>query len=362
MWHYKFKACVKIVLFVNILIIITFMLATITNLFNNTTRKSTSSNEAVPKISETIDTSTSGRDLIMRQFELKRDKDEREIYFGNINSDKEKYQEIINNASSVTFKQISFMPIPEERTYNDVVFKHVHTNLQQKLVHLDLKGAPPKLKYLTSLLKDLQKAGATGLLIEYEDMFPYENNLEVIRAGNAYNKIELQTFLEVAKSYDFEVIPLVQTFGHLEYVLKLKEFRYLREIDSFPDSICPSRNRSLEVIADIIDQIITFHSKIMDLKWIHLGCDEVYHINRCSKCQHRNMTTRQLFVNHVTEIVTYVKMRHPHLTPLIWDDMLRGFQPLELKKSGLGNIVEPVVFGLLRRSKELPVLQMYCQS
>lgn len=65
-------------------------------------------------------------------------------------------------------------------------------------------------------------------------------------------------FLEIARDLDLEIIPLVQTFGHLEYLLKLAEFRDLREVDAFPDSICPSDNQSLEIITNMIEQVLKF--------------------------------------------------------------------------------------------------------
>lgn len=61
------------------------------------------------------------------------------------------------------------------------------------IVHLDLKGAPPKLKYLESLLPMLKEHGVNGLLIEYEDMFPYEGKLANFSARNCYEKSEVHT-------------------------------------------------------------------------------------------------------------------------------------------------------------------------
>lgn len=65
----------------------------------------------------------------------------------------------------------------------------------ERLVHLDLKGAPPKLSFLKQLLPVLRALGATGLLIEYEDMFPYSGNLQPLAARNAYKEAELKVGL-----------------------------------------------------------------------------------------------------------------------------------------------------------------------
>ncbi len=47
------------------------------------------------------------------------------------------------------------------------------------LVHIDMKGGPPTLDYLLQLLPLLRSWGATGILVEWEDMFPYTGSLKV---------------------------------------------------------------------------------------------------------------------------------------------------------------------------------------
>lgn len=64
-------------------------------------------------------------------------------------------------------------------------------DLPNVVVHLDLKGMPPKLSYLKSLLPKLHELGVTGFLVEYEDMFPYEGRLVNLRAKYAYKKTEV---------------------------------------------------------------------------------------------------------------------------------------------------------------------------
>ena len=60
--------------------------------------------------------------------------------------------------------------------------------LENVVLHLDLKGSPPKLNYLKTLLPKLQDLGVTGLLIEYEDMFPYNGRLVNVSAKNCYEE------------------------------------------------------------------------------------------------------------------------------------------------------------------------------
>ena len=44
---------------------------------------------------------------------------------------------------------------------------------QQRIVHLDLKGAPPSIQYIKKVLTMSKSLGATGVLVEWEDMFPW---------------------------------------------------------------------------------------------------------------------------------------------------------------------------------------------
>jgi hexosaminidase len=45
-----------------------------------------------------------------------------------------------------------------------------------------------------------------------------------------------------------KVMPLLQVYGHLEYVLKLKEFMYLREDSRYPQVITPCLEESYKLI------------------------------------------------------------------------------------------------------------------
>ncbi|GIY13692.1 hexosaminidase D [Caerostris darwini] len=207
-----------------------------------------------------------------------------------------------------------------------------------RLVHFDLKGAPPKITYFKTIFPLLKYAGANGILMEYEDTFPFWGPLAPIAANNAYTRKQIRYLLELAKSHELTVIPLIQTFGHLEFVLKLPEFRNLREVEDIPQTICPTNNSTLGMIKMMIDQVMSLHS---DSRWLHIGCDEVYQLGQCARCSRYDRNS--LFLAYVRKVAKYVRERH-QVIPIIWDDMLRRTTVAEMTKYEMGILVEPMAW------------------
>jgi len=81
---------------------------------------------------------------------------------------------------------------------------------EQRIVHFDLKGAPPRLEYFLRMLKWVKDAGATGVLIEYEDMFPFSGKLERVSATNHYNVSDIVNIVNTCQQLGLDVIPLIQ--------------------------------------------------------------------------------------------------------------------------------------------------------
>lgn len=51
---------------------------------------------------------------------------------------------------------------------------------------------------------------------------------------NAYSKAQIREILSAAHELKLDIIPLVQTFGHLEWFLKLSQFAKYRQVDRYP--------------------------------------------------------------------------------------------------------------------------------
>ncbi|KJH53768.1 Matrixin [Dictyocaulus viviparus] len=179
----------------------------------------------------------------------------------------------------------------QSNTFSEKLFSHLlnvfllqyfYTNV---IVHFDLKGAPPKVGYFIELLELIAKSGATGVLIEWEDMFPWSGELEIVRSTDAYNVFEVRMILGKARALGLEVIPLVQTFGHMEWILKYEKFRKYRDTDRYPQVICIGDEEALDLIKLAISQVADIH-KPFGMKRFHVGLDEAFQVNYLSFQHH----------------------------------------------------------------------------
>ncbi|XP_057357868.1 hexosaminidase D isoform X2 [Manis pentadactyla] len=221
----------------------------------------------------------------------------------------------------------------------------VSSPFKMRLVHLDLKGAPPKVSYLAEVFPLFRALGANGLLIEYEDMFPYNGHLRLLRAKHAYSPSEIREILHLATLSELEVIPLVQTFGHMEFVLKHDALAHLREVALFPNTLSPHEAESLALVRTMIGQVMELHP---GARWLHIGCDEVYYLGEGEASrqwlrQGQNNKAK-LCLSHVKAVASHVLAQHPTTTPLVWDDMLRAIPEDQLSASGVPQLVEPVLW------------------
>lgn len=69
----------------------------------------------------------------------------------------------------------------------------------------------------------------TGFVFEFEDMFPFEGHLSSVASPKAYSRAQIQELVSYLKRKKLKIVVIVQTFGHLEYVLKRSRFLDYRE-------------------------------------------------------------------------------------------------------------------------------------
>ena len=219
-----------------------------------------------------------------------------------------------------------------------------------KYVHIDMKGGPPTLPYFLEVMGLVKDWGGTGILVEWEDMFPWTDELSILARPGHYTQEDVDSLLSQATSLDIEVIPLIQTFGHMEFVLKHKKFSHLRDIESFPNCVRPlcldtNEGKVRTLLREMIKQVIRGHG---ELARIHLGCDEVWclgqshatreHIER--KC----LSVTDIFLEHTSTVARIARDVRPEVKVMVWDDMMRTATLEQLQKFELADLVEPVIW------------------
>ncbi|NXE29754.1 HEXDC Hexosaminidase, partial [Ardeotis kori] len=193
-----------------------------------------------------------------------------------------------------------------------------------RLVHLDLKGAAPRVSYLEQVFPLLSQLGANGILIEYEDMFPFKGELEVLKSPYAYSEEDVEQIQQLAELHKLEVVPLVQTFGHAEFVLKHEKYQHLREVERFPNSFNPHVPDTLTLVKSILSQVMERHRRSA---WIHIGADEVFHLGEGTDSKNWMSRNRgdagTIYLKHIKEVLAFIATQYRGLRVLMWDDMLR---------------------------------------
>ncbi|NXE70741.1 HEXDC Hexosaminidase, partial [Calcarius ornatus] len=232
-----------------------------------------------------------------------------------------------------------------------------------RLVHLDLKGAAPRVSYLEQVFPLLSQLGANGVLIEYEDMFPFKGELEILRSPYAYSEEDIERIQQLAEQHKLEVVPLVQTFGHVEveaaspaphpgsqgfpwtppdgsspqFILKHEKYQHLREVERFPNSFNPHVPDTLALLKSLLSQVIEKHRRST---WIHIGADEVFHLGEGTDS--RNWMSRHkgdvgtMYLKHIKEVLGFLTAQYWGLRVLMWDDMLRKISVGALRGEGTG--------------------------
>ncbi|NXC76924.1 HEXDC Hexosaminidase, partial [Anhinga anhinga] len=206
-----------------------------------------------------------------------------------------------------------------------------------RLVHLDLKGAAPKVSYLEQVFPLLSQLGANGILIEYEDMFPFQGELEILKSPYAYSEEDIERIQQLAELHKLEVVPLVQTFGHVEFILKHEKYQHLREVERFPNSFNPHIPDTLALLKSILSQVIEKHRRST---WIHIGADEVFHLGEGMDSKNwmsRNKgDTGTMYLKHIKEVLGFIATQYLGLQALMWDDMLRKISVGALRGERMG--------------------------
>jgi Glycosyl hydrolase family 20, catalytic domain/Glycosyl hydrolase family 20, domain 2 len=208
--------------------------------------------------------------------------------------------------------------------------------------HWDLKGMMPTFSYLKKRLLDLSKYKINAILAEYEDKFELEKH-PLIASPIALSKKQIKELQKIAKDNFIDIIPLVQSLGHAEYVLKHKEYSYVAESSDNCQQYCATNPATFELFKEFMDEIMPLHPS----KYVHVGGDETRQLGECPKCAAvvKKEGKIGLYFKQIKKVCDYVVSIGK--IPIIWDDMLcRNFRKDLLQQLPSETIIMPWSYGI----------------
>jgi len=185
-------------------------------------------------------------------------------------------------------------------------------------VHLDLKGLPPTPQRLLQLLNLFAAVGFNCVLVEWEDSFPWSCDPR-FRSKIAYTLDHVDAFHRRGRELGLQIIPLVQSLGHMETPLRFNEYASLRELPDRCDGLNPLAPGARELVERMIDDVLERSGAITHL---HLGGDEAFTFG-----QHPDTRAyialhgaASLYLRHIRPILESLNARG--IRPILWHDMM----------------------------------------
>jgi len=193
--------------------------------------------------------------------------------------------------------------------------------LSMRGVHFMLQGPVPRFEWFLKYIEHLAALKVNTILFEYEDKFPYKKHSD-INHPLAFNVEQLRRIIEVADACHIRIIPLVQSFGHVEYILKHSQYAHLREREHDPFMYCPSNPETFELFKDMASEVAEMHG---GSEYFHIGADEPYFLGCCKECGKASTYSEKafLYINHINKACRFVRSLGKR--PILWSDMLVDF-------------------------------------
>ncbi|MBQ8893476.1 MAG: family 20 glycosylhydrolase [Clostridia bacterium] len=153
-----------------------------------------------------------------------------------------------------------------------------------------------------------------------------------VAGGRSLEKETVREFVDYIRSFGIEVIPEIQSLGHVQFMTQA--YPEIAELDQISETLtdtraedtrpnkfykhcyCPSNPRSYEILFDLMDEIIEV---FRPTEYVHMGHDEVYEIGVCKIC--RSKDPARLLADDINKIYDYLQKKG--LKMMIWADMLQ---------------------------------------
>ncbi len=187
--------------------------------------------------------------------------------------------------------------------------------------HLDLRVQVMTIDALKTFALRLKKNGINTLIMEWEGTYPFEKH-PLIPNRYAYTKEQIISFIKYCDNLGIDVIPLQQSFGHVEYILRNTKYMNLRESQTDYSQVCPLEVEGNTLLfTDLYTELVSTHTS----KYIHIGGDETRLLGHDEKCRLKlaKEGKSKLYVDYLKTLCNIVIKLGKR--PVIWADIALAY-------------------------------------
>lgn len=183
------------------------------------------------------------------------------------------------------------------------------------------RGQVPNVKNIKMFLEYMAIMGMNLMMLYTEETYEIESEPYFGYLRGRYTKDELRECDRYALQFGIEMVPCIQTLGHMEQFLK------------WPDALKYADTEKVlltddETTYDFIERAIVSASEPFTSKRIHIGMDEVNDIGLGKYLKKNGYTNRLEIMNRHVQRVSEIARKHS-LKPMIWSDMYLHMSELD---------------------------------
>lgn len=187
------------------------------------------------------------------------------------------------------------------------------------------RGKIPTVETIKRLIDTMAYYKLNSLQLYVEHVFEFEETKELWENAGYLTGDELREIGEYCKENFIEFIPSLSTFGHMCELLNQKQYRHLRVLKDYPDSvnfwwdrmshhtIDPLQEESFELVKSLINQ----YAPQFESDMFNICCDETFDLTRYAE---EGYEVGALYLSFTKKIIAYVQSLGKKV--MMWGDVL----------------------------------------
>ena len=192
-------------------------------------------------------------------------------------------------------------------------------DLELRGLMLDIsRGKVPTRESLEELIDTCVALKLNVLMLYTEHTFRFKKHPAIGRNASPLNARTLTALDAYAAERFVDLVPCLQSLGHMEHILKLPAYQAMAETES-GWTIAPSHPRSLPFLKDLYDEYLPLFRS----NWFNANCDEPWDLGRgLSAKRSQALGAGGLYLEHVHKIQRLARRHGKRM--MIWGDVVHA--------------------------------------